>query len=496
MRTQRVSPRGHGAGSTLGPPGVALVLTLLLVGLLLVMAMTLLSLSASDSQVATNESRSIQALFSADAGTEEAKMRLSPTAPTAARIPVGTTSAWRAYVLSGQTQAAIPTLDPTFGLTRGSPATAEATTGYLYYNTVQTSNAIQWGWARIQLAVNSASATNPLACAGAYTTANPGTLPVYWDPANNCETTVVSASSQPILIATSEGIQQSVRRMISVEFLPNIGSVTNDPFADAAHGVSGVTLVGLSETDSYDSRNGAYCAACPVSAGVGNNRHAKGDVSTDSTAAGAISTTANTVVNGQAIVGPGGDPSTGIAANGTITGATSAAAQPWNLPAVTIPAGLTSLGALSLSGNPHGACSQTVTEGKYLYSSIAITGQAKLCITGKVEIYVTGDINIGGNGIANLSGLPTNMMIYALPTCATVSIHGNGDFYGAVYAPSAAIQVSGNGSVYGALTGNTVQINGSNGARLHYDEALGDLAASTTYATTGFSRYSWREIPF
>jgi hypothetical protein len=131
-----------------------------------------------------------------------------------------------------------------------------------------------------------------------------------------------------------------------------------------------------------------------------------------------------------------------------------------------------------------------------LYSSIAITGQAKLCITGKVEIYVTGDINIGGNGIANLSGLPTNMMIYALPTCATVSIHGNGDFYGAVYAPSSAIQVSGNGSVYGALTGNTVQINGSNGARLHYDEALGDLAASTTYATTGFSRYSWREIPF
>jgi hypothetical protein len=328
---------------------------------------------------------------------------------------------------------------------------------------------------------------------------------VYWDPANNCETTVVSASSQPILIVTSEGIQQSVRRMISVELLPNIGSVTNDPFADAAHGVTGVSLQGVTMTDSYNSSFGPYCTSCSTTAATSaaNNRSVKGDVSTDSIAAGAITTTANTVVNGQAIVGPGGDPSTGIAAGGTITGATSAAAQPWNLPAVAIPAGMTSLGALSLSGNPHGACSQTLTEGKYLYSSIQITGSAKLCINGKVEIYVTGDgntgttdINIGGNGIANLSGLPPNLLIYGLPTVDTVNIHGNSDFYGAVYAPSAAMQVSGNGSVFGALTGNTVQINGSGSAALHYDEALGLLGASTTYATTGFSRYSWREIPF
>ncbi|RPI11725.1 MAG: hypothetical protein EHM71_00130, partial [Zetaproteobacteria bacterium] len=61
MRTRRVGcPR---SGSKAGPPGVALVLTLLLVGLLLVMSMTLISLSASDYQVANNESRSIQALF-------------------------------------------------------------------------------------------------------------------------------------------------------------------------------------------------------------------------------------------------------------------------------------------------------------------------------------------------------------------------------------------------------------------------------------------------
>ncbi len=77
---------------------------------------------------------------------------------------------------------------------------------------------------------------------------------------------------------------------------------------------------------------------------------------------------------------------------------------------------------------------------------------------------------------------------------------GNGNSYGAIYAPAAAITVSGNGGVYGALTGITVNFSGNGG--LHYDEALGNLGRfvttsnSTTYTTTGFTRYSWREIAF
>jgi uncharacterized membrane protein YeaQ/YmgE (transglycosylase-associated protein family) len=54
--------------------------------------------------------------------------------------------------------------------------------------------------------------------------------------------------------------------------------------------------------------------------------------------------------------------------------------------------------------------------------------------------------------------------------------------------------------VYGALTGKTVKINGNAG--FHYDEALGNIgsfvttSSSTAYTTTGYSRYSWREIAF
>ncbi len=124
-------------------------------------------------------------------------------------------------------------------------------------------------------------------------------------------------------------------------------------------------------------------------------------------------------------------------------------------------------------------------------------------------IYVTGDIDVGGNGIATAGNVPPNLLTYgtvdpANPSnkCTSVSIHGNGDFYGAVYAPAAGIQVSGNGSVFGALTSNVVTINGSGHGGLHYDEALGNLGrtvtttSTPTYSFTGYNRSSWREIAF
>jgi len=149
----------------------------------------------------------------------------------------------------------------------------------------------------------------------------------------------------------------------------------------------------------------------------------------------------------------------------------------------------------------------TLNEGTYWFSSLSITGNGQLVINGAVKIYVTGNIDVGGNGVATANNLPTNLLLYgtvdpnnSANKCTSVSIHGNGDLYGAVYAPEADIQTSGNAAVYGSLTGKSVKINGNGG--FHYDEALGDIgkfvteSSSTTYTTTGFSRYSWREIAF
>ncbi len=344
--------------SPLGPPGIVLVLTVLLIGLFLVMGSTLINLASSDYQVATNESRSIQALFNADAGIEEAKMRISPTAPLAAKIPIGPQANWRAYLLSGHTQAEVPTLDPTYGKAPPNYTATESTTNYVYYNTVQTgSGAIPWGWARLQHKFDSSGNIlyqNTLSGQGA----NVAAQVTYASATDTYGNNVVN---QPILVVTAEGIKGSVRRMIAMEFLPVVPTTTTatpvsttttttvvtDPFADAVHGVGDVTLTGNAYTDSYDSRNGAY--------NVGGNRHSHGDTSTDAAGPGAVSLSGNATINGDVQIGPGGNTSAGVqtTGNATVSGTMSTESAVWNLPLTTIPAGVTNQGAMSISGNTH-----------------------------------------------------------------------------------------------------------------------------------------------
>ena len=489
--------RRHGsvksAGHALrGPRGVILVITMLLVGLLLVMGMTLIDLASSDYQVASNESRSIQALFNADAGTEEAKMRLSPNAPSAAAIPAGTSANWRAYLLSGRTQAEIQNgLDPTFGKAQPNYTTAESTGNYVFYNTVQTgSNAIRWGWARVQHLVDGS-----------------GNI-VYQHVVTGVNTTAASqviggtiVYNPPILVITAEGIHGPVRRMIASQFQPIVSTTTTttdvvtDPFANAVHVKGTVELLGNAGTDSYDSRNGAYH---PL-----NNRGHKGDVSTDSTAAAIINVYPNSTIDGQVLVGPGGNPATAVVNNGTITGTIGVEPSSWNMPLSSIPPTVANQGPLSISGNR----TVTLTEGTYWFFFISITGNGRLATTGAVKVYVTGNVDIGGNGVATAGNLPPNFLLYgtvdptdATKKCTNVKIHGNGDFHGAVYAPDASINVYGNGAAYGALTGASAILNGNGG--FHYDESLGNLGrfvtttVSTSYTTTGFRRYSWKELAF
>jgi hypothetical protein len=191
--------------SPVGPPGVVLVITVLLVGLLLVMAMTMINLASSDYQVATNESKSVQALFNADAGMEEAKMRLSPNAPSISAIPVNTNVTWRGYILSGHSQAEIQAgLDPTYGKAAPNYTANESTSNYLFYNTVQTGlGAIPWGWARIQHKVDSGGNIVYLdALTGATTTSSSQVV------------SGVTVYNPPIVVVTAEGIQGPDRKSV------------------------------------------------------------------------------------------------------------------------------------------------------------------------------------------------------------------------------------------------------------------------------------------
>ncbi len=475
------------------------VLSLLVIALLMVLTTGLLMVGFREARITANEQGHTQALFNADAGTEEAKMRLSPSAPANVRITPVANTAWRTYILSGHTQAEIQAgLDPTYGKSAASGyMTTEPTANYAFLNTVQGPGAISWGWARIQHKVDGGGQIVYLNSVDGTETTTPSQT-VNGQPVNNF----------PVLQVIVRGVAGQAQREVRLELQPIVQTTTTqtettttvvtNPFGDAAHGSDGVSLVGNAITDSYNSTNGPY----NVNGNVGSN----GNVGTDSAAAAAISLTGNAVVNGNAAVGPGGDTSTGITLTGSaaITGSSSVEAAAWTIPLSTIPAGVTNSGALSISGNRV----MTLSTGVYWFSSISITGNAQLQVLGPVKIYVTGNVDIAGNGVATANSVPPNLLIYGTadpnnPSNVTtsVSIAGNGNFYGALYAPQAAINASGNGAVFGALTGRTVTLNGNGG--LHYDEALQNLGAitsvvvtttnTTTYSATGYKRYLWNE---
>jgi hypothetical protein len=256
-------------------------------------------------------------------------------------------------------------------------------------------------------------------------------------------------------------------------------SVVTDPFADAAHGKGTITLEGNAYADSYLSRNGAY-TPYPAT----GNRGSDGDISTDSTAGSAITISGNSTISGDVTIGPGGNTSSSIqivsGSNVTITGTQSAASTTWNLPLSTIPSGVVNQGPLTISDSV-----RTLSEGTYWFSSISISGNGQLQVSGAVKIYVTGNISISGNGLATAGNLPPNLLVYGTVDpnnssnkTTSVTMSGNANFYGAIYAPDADIQVTGNGGIYGSLTGKTISVNGNGG--LHYDEALNNLGQFVT----------------
>lgn len=240
-------------------------------------------------------------------------------------------------------------------------------------------------------------------------------------------------------------------------------------FAERSMQINGNPVI-----DSYDSRNGAYGGA---------NVAANGDIGTNSTANSTVSLVGNATVNGDAQVGPGATPSNviSIGPNAELNGNASAATAPkvFPMPVTTT----VSQGDLKIAGK------QTVTlgAGTYHYDSLSITGQAQLRAAGPVEIYVDGAVDVGGNGVATQANLPPNLIIYVTGS-AGVKLHGNGAFYGAIYAPSSDVMNVGNGELFGAVVSNTYQQSG-NGS-VHYDEALSNVGGSTN---AGISMKSWRE---
>jgi hypothetical protein len=155
-------------------------------------------------------------------------------------------------------------------------------------------------------------------------------------------------------------------------------------------------------------------------------------------------------------------------------------------------------GAMAPSG---GTVTGTVVKyllagGNYEISSLSIASKEKMVVSGHSVLLVNGDVktigeieilpggslelyvagakaDIGGTGI-NQNGQAGNFTYYGLPSNTSLTLSSNGDFTGAIYAPSAELKLSGGGSTTlhftGACVMKSIVVNGT--YQFHYDEAL------------------------
>jgi len=269
-------------------------------------------------------------------------------------------------------------------------------------------------------------------------------------------------------------------------------------FADLA-----LTAGGSANTDSYDSRLGAY-GACLSNCGGGsavNNVGRNGDVGTNGTTAGSVAVSGSLFVDGQVVVGPDVSNPTSVVTGydpAMITGGTSppsdtqdvvAQSNTFPTPNVTVPDGL-SCTDRTVGGNE----TATLAAGTYCYRNLTIQGNGTLTSSGSVTVYLTGALTAQGNSSVGVPTDPTKMVFLMTSTSeATIEqgeITGSNLFYGGIYGPQATINITGNAKVYGSIVADRVNLSGS--AEIHYDEALTTLTnISNLYQT---SVVYWQEL--
>jgi hypothetical protein len=155
----------------------------------------------------------------------------------------------------------------------------------------------------------------------------------------------------------------------------------------------------------------------------------------------------------------------------------------------------------NLTGSVYVGQSNTVL---YVTSGISIAGggstkkgyapaQIHIAPGGSLTVYMAGPTTtISGNGVVNDTAQARNFAYYGLPSNTTISLTGNGAFYGTIYAPQANFNLKGSGNqsvddFTGASITKTTTMTGN--FNFHYDETLIHL---TTLG--GYDAVSWQEL--
>lgn len=232
-------------------------------------------------------------------------------------------------------------------------------------------------------------------------------------------------------------------------------------------------------------------------------------IGTNSTVPSSVVLKNTSIINGNIVVGMGGNPDDVIIDNGaTINGETFNLTQIYELSPVTVPGSLESSPSLGIiRGN-------TTINNSAQYSSIRLPANKKITIEGNVTLYITGDVILGNSAelqiaenasltlylggdfegknssmVNNLNMDPHKLKIYGLDSCTSIGFKNSSDLYGAIYAPNADVVMFNSADMYGAVTAKSFEQ--KNSGTFYYDTSLREV--STSDEAVSFTITNWHE---
>ena len=195
-------------------------------------------------------------------------------------------------------------------------------------------------------------------------------------------------------------------------------------------------------------------------------------------------------------------------AGGVVTGASTSGATPIApmdiipcpaggfTPTANVPAG-PGISYSSVSGvlTVSSGKTLTLTDPSYFFSSIVLTGNAKLVFPGspRANVVLRDSINAGSGTIVNQAANAAALSFSSCGTSATpaywaLSSNGTASYY-TVYAPNHIVYELGGGDFYGAIVASIYYATG--GGKFHYDLALARLSSNKLAVQRG----SWAQLP-
>jgi len=231
-------------------------------------------------------------------------------------------------------------------------------------------------------------------------------------------------------------------------------------------------------------------------------------IGTNSAGTGKILLYNGAFINGDVIVGSGGDPDSVISNGGAeYTGEAYVQSANRAVPSVSVPADLVSgVSKGEVTGNT------TISQsGKY--DSINLGNGKTLTIQGNVELYITGDVVLGNSAeieieegaslvlyvdgrvegknsskFNNKTENPRALKLLGTDSCTSVILKNAGDMYSIIYTPEAELSLHNSATVWGSITSQTCELD--NSATLYYDASLMDYHDP---ALVELKLASWRE---